>query len=171
MKLAGFVSGVLESFVADGLKLAVMAALALVLPYWARLTDRWSWPIVLGAAVLLFAAILSIYRNWPWSRANRAELSLRIHADARQPAKISAKNIGRWYLLANKGLTPGAPAPVVLNTFLFVTFRPWINVGTISVEGRNMVLPRYTTPNVESDGAIICFDGALPAGELEIKLE
>lgn len=166
---------IFQNLVAHWVTLLLIAGVSIALPFWGRLSEQWPWPVAVIAAVLLFAAGFSIYRGWPLRRyAKAAQLSLTIHADARQPSRISAKNVGRWFLLREIGIGPnvnGNMQHVVIHTILFITFDPWILVGSLQVNGRNMLLPPYTTPKVDSDAAIIVFDGALQPGELEINID
>jgi hypothetical protein len=175
LKVAGIVKEVGQSLVAHWLTLSILAGTSLALPYWGRVTDRWSWPFAAVVFVLVLGAGFSIYRAWPIRRyAKSAELAIRVHADARQPSRISGTNIGRWFALATRGLVQGQEGNVVqevtFQTFLFVTFDPWILVGSLEVNGLNMNLPKYQVPKLESDAMILIFEGDLPAGDLQIKI-
>jgi hypothetical protein len=175
MELKRVAADVAAGMVAHWVLTLVTAALAIGLPAWGRIADQWSLPTMIVAGLVVLAALVIIVREANLGRryVKSAELSLRIHADQRKPERIFSTNVGRWFSLEGVGFgvgQGGQPQRMVLNTILFITFDPWVTVGTLVVQGRNMVLPAYTTPKVDSDAAIIVFEGKLPPGELEIKL-
>ncbi|HEX4183949.1 MAG TPA: hypothetical protein VHY34_11895 [Caulobacteraceae bacterium] len=101
----------------------------------------------------------------------RSELQLHFYGDARFPAKLSADNIWRWYLLrvSNIAVVNGQLAQAESGPIIFINFDKPIFVGTMTVESPDSTLPAYDVKEFNRRFAIISFSGPLPSGTFIIK--
>jgi hypothetical protein len=131
-------------------------------------------------ALVIYATIVLLVRGFRAPKAAPAEtfvdsasITLRIHDDARGPERISASNIWRWSMLHTSAFeldeTTRQLRPKRLGDILFLTFDPFVRVGTLLVQSPDMQLPRYEIKEFHSRFAIVAFD-VIPAGTLVISV-
>ena len=138
-----------------------------------------AWLSLGGGAlgVLLFGIGLGL--SISGRRANvlrdNAELRLHMYGDDRQPTRISATNIWRWYSLRNIVMEidaqTGQYRERAVTTILIVSFDVPVRVGTLEVHSPDTRLPRYETKEFNNRFAIITFSDNLSAGTLEIRAQ
>jgi hypothetical protein len=53
---------------------------------------------------------------------------------------------------------------------LFVSFDPYVNVGTLQVSSPDMALPQFEVKEFNNRFAVIAFSGHIPAGTLNLTV-
>ncbi len=159
-----------------GIALALIFGLA---PYWVHRMPVWLSQagaalgiFLIGLAAGLFASSQRTNIGPPQSvLVDNAELRLHIYGDERQPTRIAATNIWRWYYLRNMFIEVDTKTGQQRRTtvpILFVTFDVPVRVGTFEVQSPDIRLPSYEAKEFNNRYAIITFYSDLSAGTLEI---
>jgi hypothetical protein len=99
MKLREFIAHVFGGALAHWIAGGLVVVVALAIPYWARVQELWSWPIVIALAIVLFAAGLVIYRNlFPKGpRPIPTHVRLQFNQTPNFPTEQGQSNIWRWF--------------------------------------------------------------------------
>ncbi len=143
------------------------------------LTGGWNYvPLVLiGIATILWIVSQFIgdkSHHQPQQLVTEASLSLHLYGDARSATRISATHVWRWYYIhtAVLELDPQTNAlhQRIVGGTLFVTFEPFVQVGTIAVSSPDMQLPPNEVKEFNNRFAVIVFSGPIPAGTVEIRV-
>jgi hypothetical protein len=105
---------------------------------------------------------------------DKALLRLHIYNDQRQPERLTAENIFRWYHLKTIAVLidpkTGRAAEQVFNTTLFVSFDSDVRIGTLQARSPDMTLPQFEVKEFNQRYAIVVFSGLIPEGTLEITV-
>jgi hypothetical protein len=124
----------------------------------------------------VIASVIFIVRHFVPTRsdvalAEKSELRMHFYGDDREPTRISAVNIWRWYYLRNIFIgiekETGKQSKSIISTF-FISFDRPTKVGTLTVRSSDFRIPAYEVKQFTNRFAIISFLGELPAGSLEI---
>ncbi len=104
--------------------------------------------------------------------ADRASLRLHIYGDNRNPDRLAAENIFRWYYLKNTALLQGNDGTQyqAVSIILFVSFDPEVRITTMQVHSPDIQLPPYEVKEFNQRYAIIYFSGEIREGTLEVTV-
>src|SRR5579871_6442803 len=151
----------------------MIVLVGLGLPYWAKVTEAWSWPVAAGAAVVLLAAGLSIYRNlWPrqdpWApRAIPTRARLQFNHGLNLPTPIQIENIWYWYAYFN--VFAGQNVPHQWTVFL--VFERLVTVDHIDIDAGGAPLPVHEVKTYGNRHAVIYFGGDLSGRVIGFRSE
>lgn len=132
--------------------------------------------VVFALMKLLLRAITRATKRFRGSGgglANDALIRFHLYGDERDPQRLNAENIWRWFCLKIVNINIGEDTTVereTRNTIFFLTFERPVLVGTLEVSSSDISLPSYEVKDLSNRTAIIAFAGGLPMGTLELRV-
>jgi hypothetical protein len=150
------------------------AVLIAIGPVWAAVAGAPGYLIFTLALVALASSLVIIPKLSAFLRGtnNSAHLRLHIHADERDPTRLLAENIFRFYQLRNFLLAPPPRGRMAqgASVIVFVAFQNDVRITTLEVSSPDMVLPAHEVNEYNQRFAIVSFLGELPGGTLELRV-
>jgi hypothetical protein len=88
--------------------------------------------------------------------------------DDRQPMRLEASNIWRWYYL--KSVFIGLNKDTGKEVMLFINFDTPVRVGTLEISSPDIRLPRHETKEFNNRFAIVVFSEVPVEGTIELRV-